>query len=254
MRRVRCRSSAQGAALLRVAHADDAQPIAQRFDLGQDVAGEQHRSSLGLHLANAVLEYRLHERVESRRRFVEDQQLGVGGQRRDQADLLAVALGVGAGLLGRVELEALEQLVAAPRSRSPRSRPNRSITSPPVRFGHKLTSPGTYANRRCSATASRHGSPPNRVTSPASARIKPSTTRMVVVFPAPFGPRNPCTSPPRRAKSEACPRKRVWPKVFTRRRDDRRGHLTRSRMTGCDRRYCRTRSRLLSQGHCSQSP
>ena len=31
---------------------------------------------------------------------------------------------------------------AAPASRSPRSRPNRSIVSPPVSFGHRLTSPG----------------------------------------------------------------------------------------------------------------
>ena len=44
---------------------DDAQPVAQRLDLGQDVAGEQHRSPLGLHLADAVLEDRLHQRVES---------------------------------------------------------------------------------------------------------------------------------------------------------------------------------------------
>ncbi len=35
------------------------------------------------------------------------------------------------------------------------------MTSPPVRFGHRLTSPGTNARRRCSAAASRQGSSPS---------------------------------------------------------------------------------------------
>ena len=93
---------------------DDAQPIAQRFDLGQDMAGEQHRSPLGLHLANAVLEYRLHERVESRCRFVEQEQFGIRRQRRNQSHFLPVPFRIGAGLLGRVELKTFEKLVAPP--------------------------------------------------------------------------------------------------------------------------------------------
>src|SRR5581483_8902846 len=36
------------------------------------------------------------------------------------------------------------------------------------------------------------------VTLPAVGRIRPTSMRMVVVFPAPFGPRNPKTSPGRR--------------------------------------------------------
>ena len=139
--RVMRRSSSSVPALLGRPGTDDAHPVAQRLDLGEDVARQQHRAPFGLDLADAVLEHRLHQRVEARRRLVEDQQLGVGRQRRDQADLLAVALRVRAGLLGRVELEALEQLVAAPESRSPRSRPNRSMTSPPLSFGHRLISP-----------------------------------------------------------------------------------------------------------------
>src|SRR5699024_8039250 len=47
------------------------------------------------------------------------QQVHVGGQRRDQRDLLPVALGVGAGLLGGVQVEALAQLVAARRVEAP---------------------------------------------------------------------------------------------------------------------------------------
>src|SRR6266545_5075179 len=92
-------------------------------------------------------------------------------------------------------------------STPPRSRPSRSITSPPVRFGQRFTSPGTYASRRCSWTASRQGSPPSRVAVPASARSRPSRTRIVVDFPAPFGPRNPWTSPVETSRSRPS---RAW--------------------------------------------
>ena len=78
------------------------------------MAGEQHRSPLGLHLANAVLEYRLHERVESRCRFVEQEQFGIRRQRRNQSHFLPVPFRIGAGLLGRVELKTFEKLVAPP--------------------------------------------------------------------------------------------------------------------------------------------
>ena len=63
--------------------------------------------------AHALLEDGGHERVEARRRFVQQVQLGVGGEGRDQCDLLAVALGVGAALLGRIEPEPLDQAVPA---------------------------------------------------------------------------------------------------------------------------------------------
>jgi len=101
----------QRAALHGAAGADDAHPVAQCLHLGQDVAGQQHRAALGLHLADAVLEGTLHQRVESGGRLVQEQQFGAGRERRDQSDLLPVALGIGAGLLGRVQLEPLQQLV-----------------------------------------------------------------------------------------------------------------------------------------------
>ena len=52
------------AALLRAAGADDAHSVAQRLDLGEDMAREQDGSPLRLDLADAVLEDRLHEGVE----------------------------------------------------------------------------------------------------------------------------------------------------------------------------------------------
>ena len=130
----------------------------------------------------------LHQRVEPGRRLVEDQQLDVGRQRGDERDLLAVALGVRAALLGRVELEALEQVGAAPRIETRRAA-GRAGRSPRRRSGWAtaFTSPGTYASRRCSATASRHGSPPSSARAPASARSSPSSTRIVVDLPAAVG-------------------------------------------------------------------
>jgi len=89
---------------------NDRDVITERLDLGEDVAGQQHgpagRSSLG----DAGLEGRLHQRIQPRGRFVEDQQFRLGCERRDQDDLLPVPGGVGAGLLRRVQLEPLDQL------------------------------------------------------------------------------------------------------------------------------------------------
>ena len=80
-------------------------------------------------LLDALLEDRLLQRVEAGGRLVEQEQLDVRGERRDQRDLLPVALRVGAALLGRVELEALEQL-RAPRRVEPAAQPRRAGRSP----------------------------------------------------------------------------------------------------------------------------
>ena len=105
------------------------------------------------------------------------------------ADLLPVALGVGAALLARVELEALQQLVAALAVESAAQpaeqvdhlaagevRPQRDVArhvrEPPVQRGGVAPRVAAEQRARC----------------PPSARISPSRIRMVVVFPAPFGP------------------------------------------------------------------
>ena len=135
----------QGAGLDRAAVPDDGDPVAERLDLGQDVAGQQHGAVAAAHLlADHLAEHRLHQRVQAGGRLVEQQQLDVGGERGDQRHLLPVALGVGAALLARVEVEALAAgRRGAAGSRPPRIRPSRSITSPPDRLGHSVTSPGT---------------------------------------------------------------------------------------------------------------
>ena len=107
MRQIRQRPGFDEAAL-----PDDGDVVGQILDLRQDVAGQQDRGSRGDALADDCGELPLHERVEARRRFVEDQRIDVGRQRRDEHDLLAVALGVFAVLLRRVEAETLDQFGA----------------------------------------------------------------------------------------------------------------------------------------------
>src|SRR6202000_1830563 len=68
---------------------------------------------------------------------------------------------------------------------------------------------------RCRPTASAHGSPPSRRAVPESAFTTPSSTRIVVDFPAPLGPRKPCTSPSCTVSSRPSSA-RTAPKFFVR--------------------------------------
>ena len=95
------------------AGADDADAVGERLDLAEDVAGEQHGAALAAQVLDDAAEDRLHQRVQPGGRLVEQEQLDVGGQGGDEGDLLPVALGVGAALLGRVELEPLDEVVPA---------------------------------------------------------------------------------------------------------------------------------------------
>jgi hypothetical protein len=95
---------------------DDGEPVAQRLDLGQDVAGQQHgAAAAALLLPDDLTEHLLHQRVQARGRLVQQQQLHIRGRRGDQRHLLPVTLGVRAPLLAGVQVEALQQLGAAPR-------------------------------------------------------------------------------------------------------------------------------------------
>ena len=91
------------------APADDGHPIGQGLDLAEDVTRQQDRAAILAPLADDVLEGLFHERVEPGGRLVEHEQVGVGGERRDEGDLLPVALGVVADPLGRVEVEPLDE-------------------------------------------------------------------------------------------------------------------------------------------------
>ena len=150
---------------------------------------------VGSELLDAVAEDLLHQRVQPGRRLVEEQQLHVGRERRDQGDLLPVALGVGCG----PSWSGRARSARAGRPRRPRRlhpAAGRAGRSPRRRSGSATGSrrPG----RRRAAGAARGVAP--RVPAeephlPASSRSRPSRTRIVVDLPAPFGPRKPCTSP-----------------------------------------------------------
>ena len=101
------------ARLDRDARADDAHPVAEVLDLGEDVARQQHGGAVAEQGRDLASEHRLHERVEARGGLVEDVEVGGRRERGDERDLLPVALRVGAALLRRVELEDLDEVLAA---------------------------------------------------------------------------------------------------------------------------------------------
>jgi hypothetical protein len=143
---------------------DDRDAVAQLLDLRQDVRRQQHRAARRLRLEDAPLEDGLHQRIEPGGRLVQDQQLHVGGQSRDDGDLLPVALRVGARLLGRVEVEALDHLVTlgavqvtpeagehidglTPGEVGPQLHVARYVCQPPVQ-GHRV-GPGVTTQHPC---------------------------------------------------------------------------------------------------------
>jgi hypothetical protein len=107
------------------------------------VARQQHRAAGLPGLLDRLAEDGLHEWVEPGRGLVEQEQLDVGGQRGDQRDLLPVALGVGAPLLRRIQLEPLEQLLPALGVQTAPEPAEQVDGLAPLRDGHSVTSPGT---------------------------------------------------------------------------------------------------------------
>src|SRR5262249_25829069 len=92
--------------------AQDADAIAQRLDLAQDVRGEEDRLAARPRLLHRLPKSHLHQRIEAAGRLVQDQQVGATRERGNELHFLAVALRERTHLLVRVELEALDQQVA----------------------------------------------------------------------------------------------------------------------------------------------
>ena len=82
----------EGALVDEPSASEDADAVAQRLDLAEDVRGEEDGLPALLGLAYALAEGDLHQGVKAAGRLVEQQQIGAGGERRDQLHLLAVAL------------------------------------------------------------------------------------------------------------------------------------------------------------------
>ena len=135
-----------------LAASKDADAVAQRLELLEDVRGEEDRLPAPLGLHDAVPESLFHDRIQPACGLVHDQKIGARRQGSDQVDLLAIALRVGAHLARRIEIETLDQLVAKGISTLPGTLPSRCRVSIPVRLGQKLASPGTYATRLCDST------------------------------------------------------------------------------------------------------
>jgi hypothetical protein len=153
-----------------------------------------------LGLAHALAKHNLHQRVKPTRRLVEQEQISPGRERGDQRHLLAVALRQRPDLLARVDLEALDELTAV------------GEIDPALPLGACARRSGTQAaeelerlhrrQRRPQKRLSRHvrkapvradAIPPGidpRTAPPARpGRGNPNNSRIVVVLPAPFGPR-----------------------------------------------------------------
>ena len=170
--------------------ADDRHPIAHPLDLGQDVRREEDRPTGGAALVEDVVERPLHERVEALRRLVEDGQLRVVLERLDDADLLAHPARVGPDratqrLVG--ELELGDEGIAQDRRSSGQGR--QLVEQPiPGQVVPEGDAAGQVAGAARMATLSRSMSCPRTVALPAVGWRKPSSSRMSVDLPAPFGP------------------------------------------------------------------
>jgi hypothetical protein len=140
----------------------DPDAVAHGLDLAEDVRGEQDRLPALLGLLRARSERHLHQRVETARRLVQQQEIRAGGERRDQLYLLTIALGERSHLLARVQLEALDEPIAVggvgaamqpgqelerlpARQRRPQERLPGDVREPPVR-GDRLR-PGVDAEQ-----------------------------------------------------------------------------------------------------------
>ena len=180
---------------------DDDGVLAQVLDEVELVRREQHRGAAAS-FGDEDLRQRVDgDRVEAGERLVEDQDVGLVDEGADQLDALLVA-----------EREVLE-VAATARS----ARPRRSSQLAPAggprcacrgrgagrgsAAGRPRASSGTAraprAGSRSAAGRRRRPAAPSQRTSPASRAVSPKIARIVVVLPAPLGPRNPVTAPGR---------------------------------------------------------
>ena len=153
-------------------------------------------------LADTRPERPFHQRVQPAGRLVQHQHRRPGRERRHQRHLLPIARRVRPRTAVRSSSNRSTSCVAVRQVRpGPRCAINSSI-SRPVRCGHSATSAGTYATCWCAdaTSATRVAGQPG---APGGRSSIPSNRRIVVDFPAPFGPRKPNTSPGRGRRSRS---------------------------------------------------
>ena len=177
---------------------DDRHTVARLLDLAEEVARHEHGAPLGTEPREQLADLADAGRVETVDGLVEHEQRGVLQQRRGEAEPLAhaerVLADVVVGPLAPARRgRALRRLAVGRCGRSRRAATRFS------RAGHRRE------QRRASRRSRRPGASPwrarrdrcwpNSAVLPAVADTSPSTQRMVVVLPEPFGPRKPNTPP-----------------------------------------------------------
>jgi len=149
------------------------------------VRRQEHSAAFVTDLTQDLEEGVLDKRVEAGSRLVEDEERRPVKQGLDQADLLPVAAAETPHRQVEVEIEPAGIWGASPDRPSPQ--PAEVLEQlPAVMRGSRPNSPGRYPVERRTATLSRCASMPRTVTRPAVGRSRSSSSRMVVVFPAPF--------------------------------------------------------------------
>ena len=174
-----------------VAPVDDGHGVAGPLHLVEEVRGQHDGAALG-HEGEDHLAHVLHAGgVEPVHRLVEDQQLGVPDQAGGDSEALAHAHRVlGHLVVGAVEdADAFERRPdAVPRCRLARRGEDLEVLPP----GQMAVEPGLVDDgpdpRQRHVAVPGTGYPSSDIV-PASAWVSPSSTRMSVVLPAPFGPR-----------------------------------------------------------------
>ena len=177
---------------------ENTDPSAQRFDLGEQMTGQEDRRAAGVEREEQLADFADALRVKAIGRLVEDKQLGLPHQCRGEPKALAHAERVG---LYRAPIDPGQ---SDPLQRgvdpTPPSRPNRCLDrshrarprlARPDKWPY-AAGPSTREPTRGNTSRPRRGiGRPSSSTSPDVASTNPRTMRSVVVLPEPFAPRNP---------------------------------------------------------------
>ena len=178
---------------------EDDHAIADPLDLGQQVGVEDDRRAAVAGRAHDRPHVGPTDRIERRRRLVEEDQVRVAEERDAEPEPLLHALRERADrVVGAVDQPDQGEGVVDGlwRARRRGSGPARRGGSAPRGHGATAGSGTARAGSRSAARARRSPSgAPRTWPEPALGRTRPSSSLMVVVLPAPFGPSRPTSSP-----------------------------------------------------------
>ena len=197
----------------RPALVEDHDAVADPLDLGQQVRVEDHGRAAIARRPDDGADVGPADRVERRRRLVEQDQLGLAQERHAEPEPLLHALREAADrVVGPVgQPDELEGVVdgAAPRAAggirasSAWSAQHLAGAQPRLVAEELGQVPDPAPGRR-----GRRAARPGRARCPRVGRARPSSSLIAVVLPAPFGPSSPTSSPRPDAKAQAVERGR----------------------------------------------